>query len=1230
VAKHPARCPRCGNRLEVDTAVDERIICPECGAPFSSINKAEFPVKTDPLIGQTLGQFEIVDLLGRGGMGAVYKARQASLDRMVAIKVLPRRFSRNARFVARFDREARAAAAISHRNIIEIYDVGQDRGYHFIAMEFIDGENLADVLKREGRLPAGRALRLMRQVVAALAAAGEAGIVHRDIKPSNILIDSMGIAKVADFGLAKRPGTDVSVTATGAALGTPLYMPPEAAQGTALDARSDLYSLGATFYHVLAGRPPFQAASSPELILKHATQRPEPLGAVAPDIDPRLPHIIDRLLRKNPSARYPSAQALLDELDAIAEAPARRKQRVEQRATTATARPRPTERATDRSRRARLPSRATLIGGIMGAAALLAIILVLVIARSRPRRQPAPRPVHTTDRAKAAFDAAAAYGAEHPDDLDAAIARYRSVQAKYPGSAWATRAASKLQRLGRKKSQLAARTEAERQLDREIADLRSQCNTLTSSDQFGRAVARIEDFAERYPSGKGAAEAAKLRDAVLAEADQRYEGLSRIAAAALEHKELDKAREALRAALASGIDAITRKAEARLKRIDAIEKAAREHWEAALAAANEAMKNERYDEAIRQFQQGKDSPIEAIRKRVPELIRKAEQMRHEKATARRDTYAKQSDRIWTLLRERQYAQAEKLCAELSANPDYKAAASHLHADAEAARLLTRFWDAVEKGLLARKGRRAVIGGVGGTVAKVANGVVTLQVGSAEARAAWEPIARFAEEPLTDERAAKLAKMLDQLEEKHDAARLPSSLKKAIAEARERIKGLQWVDLFDGKGLDGWRIVKDFRYTYRHYTRERKMGKVHCKDGQLILEATLRPDFRNAAAVWTRSVPKDNYEVLVEGEARGGTHLGMVLPVGESHFEVTVYHGGGHGASVWLGQLDGVEGHRAGAYHRYQKERSPSYRLSVHVGPNGVYVTVDGERLIEVERGRYDFSASPFRDRFKPFGLWAHQGPWAVRSLRLRRIEAQPPRIGHPPEIQRQMDEIHAALKAKNPAYNGKCKFAFRDGKLQILCLNRCNLHDLSPVLTLDIEYLMCCENELTDLSSLKGASLKSLECSNNRIRDLSPLKGMPLTSLTCRSNRITDLTPVADMPELQILYCSDNPITRLPAFKSTKLVSIDISNTRITDLGPLRGVRMSNWLYARGLAIKDLSVVNTMSLWGFAFTPKKIKGGIDVLRQHKNLKYIAAQGFEDRHSLKFDEFWRAWDQRRRK
>src|SRR4051794_12281662 len=211
------------------------------------------------LSGQTLGDFLVERLLGQGGMGEVYLARQISLDRPVALKVLRPESTSNPTYMARFESEAWAAAKLNHPNIVHIYTLGGLGGTRFIAMEYVQGANLREYLKKKGVPDLPLALAIMRQAGLAVGAAGEAGLIHRDIKPENLLLTRKGQVKVADFGLARLPDAEHQhLTAPGMTLGTPMYMSPEQVQGKDLDHRSDLYSLGVTFYHMLAGQPPFR------------------------------------------------------------------------------------------------------------------------------------------------------------------------------------------------------------------------------------------------------------------------------------------------------------------------------------------------------------------------------------------------------------------------------------------------------------------------------------------------------------------------------------------------------------------------------------------------------------------------------------------------------------------------------------------------------------------------------------------------------------------------------------------------------------------------------------------------------------------------------------------------------------------------------------------------------------------------------------------------------------
>lgn len=274
--------------------------------------------KPDPdLSGKTLGDYVLLRRLGRGGMADVYLAEQQSLRRQVAFKVLHANLACDDAYVKRFHNEAQAVAALVHANIVQIHEVGQLDGIHFIAQEYVAGQNLHQLLRRRGVLSGGAALNVMRCVAAALHRANERGIVHRDIKPENILLGSNGDVKVADFGLARvAESGDVRLTQVGMALGTPLYMSPEQAEGKHCDHRSDLYSLGVTCYEMLSGRPPFEGNTALSIAVQHLKSEPKPLLDRRPDLPSSLAGIVHRLLAKRPADRYQTAEELLVDLRA--------------------------------------------------------------------------------------------------------------------------------------------------------------------------------------------------------------------------------------------------------------------------------------------------------------------------------------------------------------------------------------------------------------------------------------------------------------------------------------------------------------------------------------------------------------------------------------------------------------------------------------------------------------------------------------------------------------------------------------------------------------------------------------------------------------------------------------------------------------------------------------------------------------------------------------------------
>ncbi len=276
--------------------------------------------KVRDLTGSTLGDFHVERLLGRGGMGEVYLARQVSLNREVAFKVLRPDLLTNETYQARFEAEAWAAAKLNEPNIVHIYSLGTIDGLRFIAMEYVQGTNLKDYLQKKGPPELMLALSIMRQAGTAIKAAGEVGLVHRDVKPENLLLTRKGLVKVADFGLCRDQDRESSVTQPGVTMGTPLYMSPEQAQGHALDHRSDLYSLGVTFYHMLSGEPPFRGETPLALALKHVKDTPVDLSVRRNDLPADLCRLVMKLMEKDPARRYQSASEMLRDLAKVREA----------------------------------------------------------------------------------------------------------------------------------------------------------------------------------------------------------------------------------------------------------------------------------------------------------------------------------------------------------------------------------------------------------------------------------------------------------------------------------------------------------------------------------------------------------------------------------------------------------------------------------------------------------------------------------------------------------------------------------------------------------------------------------------------------------------------------------------------------------------------------------------------------------------------------------------------
>jgi len=264
---------------------------------------------------EKIGHYKVVSELGRGGMGVVYKAHEESLNRFVAIKVLGDHLASDEQFLSRFTREARAAGAVAHSNVIPIYFIGEDDGRHYFAMEYVSGRSVQQMIRQEGRIGNPRAAQIILQAAQGLGAAHDKGVIHRDIKPANLMVDERGVVKIADFGIALPIESQTRLTATGALMGTPGYLSPEHCMGEQVDHRADIYALGVTYYEMLTGRMPFNA-ESPLALLRQILQEEVPdVTALNSEVDAESKRILMKMIARDRNARYQTCHELVTDLE---------------------------------------------------------------------------------------------------------------------------------------------------------------------------------------------------------------------------------------------------------------------------------------------------------------------------------------------------------------------------------------------------------------------------------------------------------------------------------------------------------------------------------------------------------------------------------------------------------------------------------------------------------------------------------------------------------------------------------------------------------------------------------------------------------------------------------------------------------------------------------------------------------------------------------------------------
>jgi Protein kinase domain len=443
-------------------------------------------------------------------MGAVYLALQKSMDRLVALKILRRNLARNQDFVGRFVREARLAGKLDHENIVRALDVGKSGDYHYLAMEYIDGRDLASLLKEQGALPEKQALELTLQIARALEYAGARGIIHRDIKPDNIMLTTDGIAKLTDLGLAKQTGAETHITQTGVMVGTPHYVSPEQARGEAdVDIRGDIYSLGATLYRLVTGKTPFEGSTAAVVMTKHLTEEPPPPREVNPDVSHNTSRIIYKAMAKNRESRYQTPADLIADIQSVLSGRMPRNAQNRRARDTASTHPvgavrgrrRPSGRTT-RDEQAvegrRLPLPLPALIGIAAGALLVASIGIWAMTGGEqqtprelpdpPKKEdpvvklpgPPPDPPEKDKNFEEMFKYAEEFWQKNPDRYQEARTKFEYVQTQAAGNVWGMKADDSLK---------AVKAAWARATDAVVAATRSKADELEKVDDFDGAIA---------------------------------------------------------------------------------------------------------------------------------------------------------------------------------------------------------------------------------------------------------------------------------------------------------------------------------------------------------------------------------------------------------------------------------------------------------------------------------------------------------------------------------------------------------------------------------------------------------------------------------------------------------------------------------------------------------------------------------------------------------------------
>jgi len=579
-----------------------------------------------------IGNFELIEKLGSGAMGTVYKAKQVTMKRMVALKILPPKLAKAKGFVDRFMREGQTAGMLDHPNIVRAVDVGQADGYYFFAMEFVEGQTLRKVMKEQnGPMPEKAAAEIILQIARALQHAYERKIVHRDIKPDNIMITKEGVAKLMDLGLAKSTTGETDLTIAGTTFGTPDYISPEQAKGqTQVDTRADIYSLGATFYHMVTNTTPFDGESPAVVMTKHINDPLESPKKRNDKLSDEVCNIIEKMMAKDPKDRYQTPQELIEDLFAFTHGkdPSRANADI----------------AMLRAKKKKMGKKVSTVPLIIAACVAVIGIGIAIYFATRPKKVETKTIIKETTAAQDAAAAAARLKEQRARELKAALDKLTIEEERDP-TQYATliknyddlAAKAKEEKVDEVSVQCETRAAAvkkrrEEAAEQEVKKRRDTINELVKEEKFPAAVEQINTFPEVFRDTEARKALESLRDTIKAKAQEATDRAIAESKNLLAKKEYENARKALTPIAGYGYEDLTALAKAQEAEIDmAIKKkddmaveAVKESVPAIKSAIENAIKTRDWKAAFDKMDEvTKDKKYEIVMDQINPIIRRA-------------------------------------------------------------------------------------------------------------------------------------------------------------------------------------------------------------------------------------------------------------------------------------------------------------------------------------------------------------------------------------------------------------------------------------------------------------------------------------------------------------------------------------------------------------------------------------------------------------------------------